>query len=93
MSRKFKFHNPEGVYLVSFAVQEWGDVFTRNDYKNILIENLGYCQNNKRLEIFAWCIMSKHMPLIVRAKDRYLLPNILRDFLKITSKTIKKQIL
>jgi len=47
MSRKYKFHNPEGVYFVSFAVQEWGDVFTRNDYKNILIENLGYCQNNK----------------------------------------------
>ncbi len=33
MSRKYKFYNPEGV---SFAVQGWGDVFTRNDYKDIL---------------------------------------------------------
>jgi REP element-mobilizing transposase RayT len=88
MSRKYKFHNPEGVYFVSFAVQEWVDVFTRNDYKNILIENLEYCQNNKGLEIFAWCIMSNHIHLIVRAKDGYLLPNILRDFKKFTSKAI-----
>jgi REP element-mobilizing transposase RayT len=88
MSRKYKFHNPEGVYFVSFAVQEWVDVFTRNDYKNILVDNLEYCQNNKGLEIFAWCIMSNHIHLIVRAKDGYLLPNILRDFKKFTSKAI-----
>jgi hypothetical protein len=25
MSRKYKFHNPEGVYFVSFAVQGWVD--------------------------------------------------------------------
>ena len=25
MSRKYKFHNPEGIYFVSFAVQEWID--------------------------------------------------------------------
>jgi hypothetical protein len=25
MSRKYKFHYPEGVYFVSFAVQEWVD--------------------------------------------------------------------
>ncbi len=34
MSRNYKFHNPDGVYFVSFAVVEWKDVFTRNDYKD-----------------------------------------------------------
>ena len=34
MSRNYKFHNPEGVYFVSFAVIEWLDVFIRNEYKN-----------------------------------------------------------
>ena len=33
MSRNYKFHNPDGVYFVSFAVVEWLDVFTRNEYK------------------------------------------------------------
>jgi len=42
MSRNYKFHNPEAAYFVSFAVVEWLDVFTRNAYKNILIDCLHY---------------------------------------------------
>jgi len=55
MSLKYKFRNPDGVYFVSFGVQGWIDVFTRNEYKNILVQNLAYCQEHKGLEIFAWC--------------------------------------
>ncbi len=82
MSRKYKFHNPDGV---SFAVQGWVDaclprqVFTRNEYKNILVENLKYCQNNKGLEIFAWCIMTNHVHLIIRTQGDNLLSDILNQ--------------
>ena len=38
MSSNYKFHNPEGVYFVSFAIVEWLDVFTRNEYKDIIID-------------------------------------------------------
>ncbi len=92
MSRKYKFLNPEGVYFASFAVQGWVDVFTRNEYKELLIENLDYCQNNKGLEIFAWCIMTNHVHLIIRSKEGYLLQDILRDFKKFTSKAIIRAI-
>jgi len=44
MSRNYKFNNPEGTYFISFATVEWVDVFTRNEYKNILIESLKCCQ-------------------------------------------------
>ena len=64
MSRKYKFHNPEGVYFISFAVQGWVDVFTRNEYNNIIIDNLSYCQKNKGLELFAWCLMTNHIHLL-----------------------------
>jgi len=40
MSRKHKFLNPDGAYFVTFTVQNWVDVFTRNAYKNILVESL-----------------------------------------------------
>ncbi|MDX8339309.1 transposase [Draconibacterium sp. IB214405] len=92
MSRKYKFHNPDGVYFVSSAVQGWVDVFTRNEYKNIIIENLKYCQKNKGMEIFAWCVMTNHIHLITRAEDGHLLQDILRDFKKFTSKAIIKAI-
>lgn len=51
MSRNYKFHNSEGLYFVSFAVVEWLDVFTRNDYKDILLQSLSYCQKEKGVEI------------------------------------------
>jgi REP element-mobilizing transposase RayT len=88
MSRKYKFHNPEGVYFISFAVQGWVDVFTRNQYKDILLDSLGFCQLNKGLEIFAWCIMTNHVHLIARATKADQLPDILRDFKKFTSKAV-----
>ena len=92
MSRKYKFHNPEGVYFISFAVQGWVDVFTRSEYKNIIIDNLSYCQKNKGLELFAWCLMTNHIHLIARASEGNTLPNILRDFKKFTSKQVVKAI-
>jgi REP element-mobilizing transposase RayT len=92
VSSKYKFHNPEGVYFISFAVQGWVDVFTRNEYKNIIIDNLSYCQKNKGLELFAWCLMTNHIHLIARASEGNTLPNILRDFKKFTSKQVVKAI-
>jgi len=67
-------------------------VFTRNEYKNILIENLKYCQEHKGLEMFAWCIMTNHVHLIIRAGGEKLLPDILRDYKKFTSKAIRKAV-
>jgi REP element-mobilizing transposase RayT len=67
MSRNCKFHNPGGVYFVSFAVVVWLDVFTGNEYKNILIDSLYYCQQKKGMEIFAWCIMASPVHLIFRS--------------------------
>ena len=63
MSTKYKCKNIDGCYFVSFATVGWVDVFTRRDYKNVLVENLKYCQREKGLEIFAWCIMSNHIHL------------------------------
>jgi REP element-mobilizing transposase RayT len=65
----------------------------RNEYKNILVENLAYCQKHKGLEIFAWCIMTNHVHLIVRAQEGFLLQDIFRDFKKFTSKAILKAII
>jgi REP element-mobilizing transposase RayT len=92
MSRKYKFHNPDGVYFLTFAVQSWVDVFTRNEYKNILIDNLAWCQKNKGLELFAWCIMTNHVHLIARAEEGHSMSDILRDYKKFTCKAVLKAI-
>jgi REP element-mobilizing transposase RayT len=88
MSRNYKFHNPEGVYFISFAVVNWLDVFTRTEYKNILIDSLHYCQREKGLEIFAWCIMTNHVHLIFRSSGKQSPELLIGDFKRFTSKAI-----
>lgn len=106
MSRNYKFHNPDGLYFVSFthaflfvflvfvhplrssAVVEWLDVFTRNEYKDILVESLSYCQKHKGMEIFAWCIMTNHVHLVFRSITDLHPSSLLGDFKRFTSKKI-----
>jgi len=92
MSRAYKFQNTEGLYFITFATVGWTDVFTRKIYRDILLESLRYCQNKKGLELFSWCVMSNHVHLIARAKEGFLLQNIMRDMKKHTSKEILKAI-
>jgi len=88
MSRNYKFHNPVGVYFVSFAVVEWIDVFTRNEYKDILLDSLRYCQHEKGMEIYAWCVMSNHVHLIFSSVKDEKPELILGSFKRFTSKAI-----
>ena len=92
MSRNYKCHNPEGVYFVSFAVVEWLDVFTRSEYKDIIIDSLHYCQKHKGMDIFAWCIMTNHVHLIFRSVDDQKPELLLGDFKRFTSKAIVEAI-
>jgi len=88
MSRAYKFHNPDGLYFVTFATIGWIDVFTRPKYKNILLESIQFCQMNKGLDLNAWCLMTNHLHFIGSAREGFLMSNILRDMKKFTSKKI-----
>jgi putative transposase len=91
MSTKYKIRDQEKIYFVSFAVINWIDVFIRNEYKDILIESLQYCQKNKGLEVYAWCIMTSHVHLIIGTEDKPM-ESILRDFKSFTSTKLKSAI-
>lgn len=93
MSRNYKFYNSEGLYFVSFAVVEWLDVFTRNEYKEIIIDSLTFCQKNKGMEIFAWCIMTNHVHLVFRTIGEQKPELVLGDFKRFTSQKIVKAII
>jgi REP element-mobilizing transposase RayT len=92
LSRNYKFYNPEGVYFISFAVVDWLDVFTGNEYKQIIIDSFHYCQKEKGMEIIAWCIMTNHVHLIFRIVNGLLPQDVLGDFKRFTSKKIVRAI-
>jgi len=93
MSEKYKVRDHESTYFMTLTVVAWVDVFTRNNHRMVVVEALRYCQQNKGLELFAWCLMSNHLHLIARAKEGFTLPEIIRDFKKHTAKQIIGQIM
>jgi putative transposase len=92
MSDKYKIRDIDKAYFVTLTVVGWIDVFTHKNHKLVLIDSLKYCQQNKGLVIFGYCLMPSHLHMIVRAEEKYTLSDILRDFKKFTSKAIVKQI-
>ena len=65
MSRKYKFRDQSAVYFVSFATVYWIDVFSRCVYRDILVDAINYCIQNKGLIVYAWCIMTNHVHIII----------------------------
>jgi REP element-mobilizing transposase RayT len=93
MSDKYKIWNNEKAYFLTLTVEGWIDVFSRKNHKLIIINSLKYCQKEKGLAIYGFCLMSNHLHLIARAEGKFTLSEILRDFKKFTSKAIIKEIM
>jgi putative transposase len=91
MSRKYKIRDQSKVYFVSFATVNWIDVFTRSIYKDIIVESLQYCVENKGLELYAYCIMSNHVHLLI-GSSKESIEGILRDIKRHTAKQVLKAI-
>jgi putative transposase len=91
----YKIRNKEGIHFITFVPiaigMEWVDVFTRKEYSDIVLESIKYRQAEKGLILYAWCLMSNHIHLVIAAKNNDT-SDILRDFKKFTSKKIIKAI-
>lgn len=85
VSRKYKFHDPDGTYFVTFAVVDWIDVFTRNEYREILVGSFKYCIDKKGLVIHAWVIMTNHVHMVISRNGDFRFEEIMRDMKKHTS--------
>nr|WP_294792191.1 transposase [uncultured Mucilaginibacter sp.] len=91
MGRKYIFHEHNQLYFVSFATVNWVDVFVRRIYCDTMVESLRFCIENKGLELYAWCIMSSHVHLIISTENGNL-SDIMRDMKRHTAKQILKAI-
>jgi len=89
MHRKgYIIHDQQAVYYMTFTIVGWIDIFSRQDYRDIFIESLKYCQANKGLHLHAYVIMSNHVHLIASVDEGFSLSDFVRDCKKFTSKQI-----
>ena len=87
-SHQYFIRNQNELYFLTMTVVDWVDVFTRKEHKLKIIDSLRYCQQEKGLKIYGWCLMSNHLHLLAAADDGFKLSDILRDMKKFTSKQI-----
>jgi len=91
MPTGYQIDDPGDTYFLTCQVIDWVDVFTRQAYRDVILDSLAFCRQQKGLELFAYVIMSNHIHLLVRAKNENL-PDLIWDFKKYTASQILKLI-
>lgn len=92
MSKKHKFKNPEGLYFCTLTLVGWIDLFSRDSYRQVLVESLEFCRENKDLHVHAYVFMTNHIHLIISASGKQECWEIMRDFKSFTAKKFLKTI-
>ncbi len=87
----FKIENQGEIHFLTMTVVGWADIFTRQIYRDLLLESMKYCVANKGLIVYSYVIMTNHIHCIWQAKNSNL-SDVIRDFKKHTSNEIIKAI-
>ena len=91
MGESYQIRDQSGLYYFTFQVVGWADIFTRQCYRDIVLDSFTYCRKKKGLELFAYVIMTNHIHTIMRSKNEKL-SDLVRDFKKYNSKRILKEV-
>ena len=92
MSDAYKIHKQEACYFLTLQIVYWIDIFSRKRYRDIIIESLNFCKQEKGLNIYAYVIMSNHVHLLVSAEQKNL-SGVIGDMKKYTSRKMIASIL
>ena len=91
MSTNYRITDSNKPHFLTLTLVEWVDLFTRERYKQIVIDSLMYSIKEKGLVLHAFVIMSNHVHLIAKVRDESLsLTDIIRDIQRFTAKEIYK---
>ncbi|MCB0497326.1 MAG: transposase [Cyclobacteriaceae bacterium] len=90
MARKYAIRTQEEFYFVTFTVVHWLDVFTQEEYRNIFLDSVRFCQKEKGLLVGAYCIMTNHVHMAIGTTGQNKLEDIIRDLKSYTSRHIRK---
>jgi putative transposase len=88
MSEKYKLLHSQGLHFLTCTVAGWLDVFTRNTYRQIVIDSLAFCREHKGLHLNAFVLLTNHLHLVARTDPPFILSEVLRDFKKFTGNNI-----
>lgn len=89
MRSRYKILNEEGIYFITSTTVNWIEIFTTEDYFNILIDSINYSVSEKNLKVYAYVLMKNHFHIICKADN---LSNVIRSVKSYSAKRIIKQL-
>ena len=92
MARKYAIYDQQAIHFVTFTVINWLDVFIRDEYRQIMLDSLRYCCQNKGLNVHAYCIMTSHVHLILSVREGFALSDTIRDMKSYTAGQLRQAI-
>ena len=87
----YKIRDQSATHFLTFTIMGWIDIFSRQRYRDIILDSFAFCRLHKGLNIGAYVIMSNHVHVIWTAANNNLSDNV-RDFKTFTSKAITSSI-
>jgi putative transposase len=87
----YKIRDQSATHFLTFSIVGWIDIFSRQRYRDLILESFQYCRIHKGLLIGGYVIMSNHIHTIWTATQNNL-SDIVRDFKTFTSKAISGSI-
>ncbi len=89
MGRKYTISDQSQIHFVTFTIIDWLKVFDDPQHCRIFIKSVKYCQKQKGLEVYAWCIMPNHVHMIIGKTGNKNIQDIVRDLKSYTSRKIR----
>lgn len=69
MGYGWKINNQAGIHFVTFQVRGWVDLFSRKEYKEVIVDQFNFYREKKMLKVYAYVIMTNHVHAILSATN------------------------
>jgi putative transposase len=92
MGNKYKVINQRGLNYLTLTVVGWIDIFSRKKYRDLVIDSLQYCIDQKGLHVHGYVILTNHIHLVVSASGKQTLSEVIGNFKLFTATSILKDL-
>jgi REP element-mobilizing transposase RayT len=93
MSREINnFPGKQACYFLTFNTVDSVDIFIRPVYKQIIVHSLNHFIDHKGLTVFAWCLMTNHLHLLVQARENSVVAELEKEYKSFTTQKILEAI-
>lgn len=91
MKEGYIIRNQDKAHFITATVVDWIDFFSRQVYRDCVVESLNYCIKHKGMIIYGFVIMSNHIHIILQSETGKL-SDLIRDFKKFTANSVLEKI-